>query len=92
MTVNGLTKVNVGGTTHAPVSCNPRTHGRVVAGSRASPYLFFCFVFFCFPLPDVWSVISNAGGMGTTGSPQVLLPKLICIWDGYLPANSPSIR
>ena len=29
-------------------------------------------------------------GMGTAGSPQVLLPKLI--WDGYLPAISPSVR
>ena len=48
MTVNGLTKVNVGGTMHAPLSCNPRTRGRVVAGSRASPYLFF----FCFEVQD----------------------------------------
>ena len=61
-------------------------------GAEPVPICFFVLFFFCFPLPDVWSVISNAGGMGTTGSPQVLLPKLICIWDGYLPANSPSIR
>ena len=32
MTVNWLTKVNVGGTTHAPVSCNnPRARGWLLA-------------------------------------------------------------
>ena len=58
----------------------------------------FCYVFinccgsgFVFSsIPDIRSVISNAGGMGTTGSPQVLLPKLI--WDGYLSASPPSVR
>ena len=40
MTVNELTKVNVGGTTHAPLSCNPRVaRGRIVC--RACIYLFF---------------------------------------------------
>ena len=77
MTVNELTKVNVGGTTHAPLSCNPRAaRGRVVCPCQPR---FFCFNFifkllilyccgcgfgFSF-LPDIRSAISNAGGMGT---------------------------
>ena len=40
---NGLTKVNVGGTTHAPLSCNPRARRRVAVSRTSSFFLFWTY-------------------------------------------------
>ena len=79
MTVNRLTKVNVGEIMHAPLSGNPRARGSVEA-NRASPYSVFFKINLiilcrCLPLPDIWSVISNAGGDGGHRLPTGITPQ-----------------